>query len=351
LTNPVLPQNEEEVSEGSSRVSVSRISSSFRTLATTRKAFLRSVPRMSLLYILVLLIIGFSIALPHSFPTGGDVRAMIDSQAVLLVLALGVTLPLRTGDFDLSIGAVMVLSSAVVAMLTTNDHWNVGLACVVTVLLGAGIGFINSIIIVYVGVNAFVATLGTMSIVEGIGYAITKTTVLYGFPQGLLSFGQAQLFGLPAAAYYGWILALLLLYTYQYTSFGRKLLFVGGNRDAARLLGLKVNRIRATAFISSGAISAFAGILLASTLGAVDPSIAGQYLLQPYAAAFLGTAVIQVGRFNVLGTVIGLYLIVVGVTGLQLFGASAWVAEVFYGAALVVAVGIAVYAGRHKTAK
>ena len=145
-------------------------------------------------------------------------------------------------------------------------------------------------------------------------------------------------------------MAAVLLYLYDYTPFGRQLLFVGANREAARLIGLRVNRIRAAAFVGSALISAMAGVGLAGSLGAVDPSVGPQFLLQPYAAAFLGTTVIQIGRFNVIGTLIGMYLVIVGVTGLELLGASAWVAEVFYGGALIVAVGLAMLSrGRWRT--
>jgi ribose transport system permease protein len=310
----------------------------------------KSAPRFALLYILVLLVVAFSIWLPDTFPTTGNLRAMVSSQAVLLLLALAVTLPLRTGDFDLSVGSVMVISSCTVSLLTSHAHWNPVLASVVAILIGSAVGLVNAFVIVVVGVNAFIATLGTLSVVEGISYALTKTQIVIGLPTSLVNFGRHEIFGLPAAAYYGWLLAFALLYVYQLTPFGRQLLFVGGNREASRLIGLKVDRIRAAAFVASAAISAFAGLVLASTLGAADPSIGGQYLLQPYAAAFLGTTVIQIGRFNVIGTVIGLYLVVVGVTGLQLLGASAWVSEVFYGGALVVSVGLAVIASRHRAA-
>jgi ribose transport system permease protein len=130
----------------------------------------------------------------------------------------------------------------------------------------------------------------------------------------------------------------ILWYVYEWTPFGRRLLFTGGNRDASRLTGIHVKRIRASAFILSAVISALAGVVLAGSVGAVDPGSAGAYLLQPFAAAFLGTTVIQFGRFNAWGTVIGLYLLAAGVSGLQLLGASSWVSDVFNGVTLVLAV-------------
>jgi ribose transport system permease protein len=98
--------------------------------------------------------------------------------------------------------------------------------------------------------------------------------------------------------------------------------------------------------MTSALLSGLAGIVLVGTIGAVDPTVGQEYLLQPYAAAFLGATAIQIGRFNVVGTVAGLYLIVVGVTGLELLGASPWISEVFYGGALIIAVGLSRIAAR-----
>jgi ribose transport system permease protein len=146
------------------------------------------------------------------------------------------------------------------------------------------------------------------------------------------------LFGFPLEVWYGWALAALLLYVYEYTPAGRYHLFVGGNRDVAALSGVPVRLVRIVSFAISGLVSGFAGLVLAGSLGAVDPSVSPAYLLPPYAAAFLGTTTILVGRFNVIGTIVGLYLVVVGVTGLELEGAESWISNVFDGSILLVAV-------------
>lgn len=294
----------------------------------------------------VALVIAFSIALPDTFPTTGNLRAMISSQTVLLILAMAVTLPLRTGDFDLSIGAVTNFSAAIVGVLSIKHGVPVIPAMLAGLAAGCLVGVINAVCIVGIGVDAFVTTLGTMTALLGLTYLITNSEILPNVPDALVTFSRHELLGLPLAAYYGWILAAILWWTYRYLPVGRYLLFIGGNRDAARLAGLRVARIRFFAFVASGVISAFGGLTLAGTLGAIDPSVGQQFLLPPYAAAFLGTTMIQVGRFNVVGTVVGLYLLIVGITGLQLLGAQPWISNVFNGTALVAAIIFAKVAGR-----
>jgi ribose transport system permease protein len=271
---------------------------------------------------------------------------MLSSQSVLLILALAVTIPLRSGDFDLSIAATMNLAASIVAVLIFKHHFAMVPATLVALAVGAGIGVINGILIVGIGVNAFVATLGTMTAIGGLTYGVTNNAVISGLTGSILSFSRLDVLGLPVAVVYGWGLAIIVWYVFEYTPVGRYLLFVGGNREASRLTGLPVRRLRFLAFVFAGLLSAFAGVLLAGTLGAADPSAGPQYLLPPYAAAFLGTTTIQVGRFNVVGTVVALYLLVVGVTGLVLLGAASWISDVFNGTALVLAVVFARLVGR-----
>lgn len=296
--------------------------------------------KYALVTALGILIVVFWVALP-TFMTGANWRGMIESQAVLILLALAVTLPLRTGDFDLSIGSVAVFSAAISAVLSTHLGWNPYLSMLVGLAGALGVGIVNCVAILILRIDAFITTLGTMTIVYGLSLAITNTQVIIGLPAAITNLSQTNvIFGLPAAAFYGWAAAILLWYFLRFRPLGLQTQFVGGNRDAARLIGLKVRRIRATAFMVSALLSGLAGLVLAGTIGAVDPTVGQQYLLQPYAAAFLGATAIQLGRFNIVGTVVGLYLIVVGVTGLELLGASTWISEVFYGGALLIAVGL-----------
>ena len=298
-------------------------------------------------FALLILIVAFSILLPDTFPTLGNAKTIVNSSAVVLILALAATLPLRAGGFDLSIAGTMVVSAGLVAKLTADGSpWIVALA----VALGVGVvvGAINALLIVRLGLDGFVVTLGTLTALEGVALAISNGEILTGVSAPVISIATHQVFGIQAMTWYAWILVLVLWYVYNRTPAGRYLLFVGGSPDASKLAGLPVTRIRTIALMSGGALSGFAGFLLAGSFGAVDTSIAGQYLLQPYAAAFLGATTIAVGRFNAVGTLIGLYLLVVGIAGLQLYGATQWATNFFNGCALIAAITFAKLAANRR---
>jgi ribose transport system permease protein len=304
------------------------------------------VERFALVGLLVVLFL-ICVAFIDGFGSVSVLKAMVNSQAIVLLLALTATLVLRAGDFDLSIAAVMVASAAVVAVLGQKGY-SPGVVIPAALLLGIGVGAVNALLVVKVGVDSFITTLGMFTAFTGIAYAITDSRVIVGVPDIYIEFARNRLLGLPMTTWYAWILVVVLWYVYERTPLGRYLLFIGGNPDAARLAGINVERVRAGAFIVSGLLASLIGILLAGNLGAIDPSIGNQYLLAPFAAVFLGATTITVGRFNSLGTLIALYLLVVGITGLQMLGAESWVNNVFNGAALVIAVTLAKLAGRLK---
>ena len=302
--------------------------------------------RYAVVIALVVFFGGFSLLLPHTFFTMGNVRTIVSSQAVLMIVALGLTLPLTTGEFDLSIGAMLGAAAVLTAFFTGELHWPLALVIVGTLLVGAIAGTINGIFVVRAGVNAFIGTLGTSTILTGLTLAVSDGQILGTVATPLVDFVQFQIFGLPVPVYLAFLLAAILWYVYEHTPLGRHLFFVGEGREAARLVGLSVDRLRFGAFVGSGVISSIAGIFTAGQLGAADPSVGPSFLLPAYAAAFLGATTIKPGRFNAWGTVVALYLLVTGVTGLELFGTSSWVQETFNGVALLIAVTFARFVAR-----
>lgn len=307
--------------------------------------------RYAIIIVLVVAFGAFSLLLPSTFPTVSNIRVMAQTESVFMILAIGLLFPLRSGDFDLSIGATMNLSAMAIAALTVQHGMGWVLSAFIGLGLGLVVGCVNGFLVVVVGLDGFIATLATMTAVDGLAYGVSGGTVLSGFPEGLLRFASTNVGGVPLSVIYGLAIAVIAWYVFQWTPWGRYLLFVGGNRDASRLAGLKTGQIRFLAFVICGIIAAFGGVVLASTVGSADPSIGPQYLLPPFAAAFLGTTVINIRRFNAPGTVIGLYLLVIVVTGLELLGAPSWIGDVFDGVALVVAISFArfvtVYREKH----
>jgi ribose transport system permease protein len=214
---------------------------------------------------------------------------------------------------------------------------------VITLIACAFIGCVNAFLVVRVGINAFIGTLATSTVLSGLTLQVTKGSILTTVPGSLENFANWRMpaLGIGAPALVGFGLAILFWYLYQFTPFGRRLFFVGEGREAARLTGLPVNPMRTVAFIGAALVSGVAGLLLTGELGGMSSSIGPTYLLPAYAAAFLGATTIKPGRFNAIGTLVGLYVLVVGVTGLELLGVPSWIEQVFNGAALAVAVGFA----------
>lgn len=297
--------------------------------------------RYAVVLVFVVMVVVFSALLPHTFFTTGNFQTIVNSQAVLLLLALGLTLPLSVAEFDLSVASMLGFGATLLAYLCGNWHWPLLGALVAVIAVGAFVGLVNGLFVVRFGVNAFITTLGTGTVLTGLTLAVSGGQILTGVPTSLSNFAVGEAFGLAWPTYVTAGFAVVLWYVYEYTPAGRYLFFVGEGREVARLAGLPVARLRWLTFVVAAMVAALCGIFAAGQLGSADPSVGPNYLLPAYAAAFLGATTIKPGRFNSFGTVVALYLVVTGVTGLELLGAASWVEQVFNGTALVIAVTFA----------
>lgn len=297
--------------------------------------------RYAVLIVLLGFIVFFSLKLQGTFFTRGNFDTIVNSQSVLLLLALGLTLPLSVGEFDLSVASMLGFGSIMITYLAGTEHWGTLPAILAVLAIGALVGLVNGFFVVHFGVNAFITTLGTGTVLTGLTLYVSGGQILNGVPAAVTSFTGWTFQELTSPVYVALGLAVLLWYLYEQTPAGRYLYFVGEGREVARLAGLPVARLRWLTFVGSAVIAAVAGILAAGQLGSSDPSVGPNFLLPAYAAAFLGATTIRPGRFNPFGTVVALFLLVTGVTGLELMGYSSWVEQVFNGTALVIAVTFA----------
>ncbi len=286
-------------------------------------------------------IVLFSVLRPETFFTVDNFKTILVTQSVLIVLALGLTVPLAAGEFDLSVAALVGFSAALTAHLTVVSGLAPGTALLVSFLVALAVGVANAVFIVYFGVNSFVTTLGTGTFITGLATAIVGATTIAGVPQSLTRPMREQLFGIDLPVYYALALALVLWFIFEHTPLGRYLFFTGEGREAARLAGVPVNRIRFGALVVSSLVAWFAATILLGQTGAANTTFGAPFLLPAFAAGFLGATTIKSGRYNVWGTVVAVLLLAVGTTGLQLLGAAGWVSDVFNGAALVLAVTFA----------
>jgi ribose transport system permease protein len=285
----------------------------------------------------VAVIVLFGALEPSTFLTSANFQTIFGSQAVLAIVALALLFPLTAGDYDLSIAAVVSLAAMVTAVLNVNEGWPLAPAVIVAVAAGALVGVFNGAVVVVLGVDAFIATLGSSALVAGIVLWISDTSTIGGISGALTDTATTTLLGLPLSFYYGLVLCALAWYVLEFTAPGRRLLFIGRGREVARLSGVRVARGRWLALVASATIAALAGVLYAGTTGAADPSSGASFLLPAYAAAFVGATSIVPGRFNPWGSVMAVYFLATGSTGLELLGAASFVQQLFYGGALVIA--------------
>jgi ribose transport system permease protein len=291
--------------------------------------------------ILIAAIVLFSLLRPETFFTVGNLKTILVTQAVLVVLTLGVMIPLAAGEYDLSVAAVLAFCATLTAHLTAVAHWSPGLAIAFTFLVALTIGVTNGIFVVVFGVNSFITTLGTSSFITGIATAVVGPTTIAGIPAAITDPAQWQILGFGLPIFVALALAVLLWFILENTPIGRYVFFTGEGRDAARLAGVGVNRIRFGAFVVSALFAWLAGFILLGQTGSANTTYGAPFLLPAFAAAFLGATTIKPGRYNVWGCVLAVYLLETGTSGLELLGAEAWVSDVFNGAALVLAVTFA----------
>jgi ribose transport system permease protein len=306
-----------------------------------RHGFGDYLERYALILAWVVLVVVFSLLRPDTFATSSNFQTIFGSQAVLLLLTLGLIVPLTTGDFDLSVASALSLSAMVVAILNVNEGWALFPSILAGLAAGGLVGFVNGALVVGLGLNSFIVTLGVGTFLTGLVQWISHSNTISGINSDLTEWTIGNsLLGIPIDFWYGVAATIVLWCVMEYTPLGRRLLFVGRGREVSRLSGLGVGRIRWGALVTSGLIAGAAGVMYAGTLGAADPSSGQTFLLPAFAAAFLGATAILPGRFNAIGTFIAVYFLVSGITGLQLLGLQSFVQQLFYGGALVLAVAL-----------
>jgi len=278
---------------------------------------------------------------PDTFLTSANLQSILGSQAVLVVVTLGLLFPLCAGDYDLSVASTLTLAAMIVALLNARHGWPVVPAILVAVAAGLLVGAVNGALVTLLELESLVVTLGSGTFVSGVTLWISDSNTIGGISDSLVGPVIAwDLLGIPLSFFYGLVLCAIVWVVLDHTPAGRRLLFTGRGRDVARLSGVRVGRVRFGALMTSGGIAAVAGVLYAGTTGSADPSSGASFLLQAFAAAFLGATSIAPGRFNAWGALIAAYFLATGVTGLQLVGVESFVQDLFYGAALIVAVAL-----------
>jgi ribose transport system ATP-binding protein len=301
---------------------------------------IRSFQNFSAVYILVALIILFGVWMPNTFLTATTLKTLLPQQAVTAMLSVGLVVALAAGVFDLSIAGTLGLSAIVVTKLMVDTGMAAPVAIAVALGVGILIGAVNALLIVVCRIDSFIATLAMQSVLAAMVLAVSGNVPAIGVPESFAALGSSGPLSVPLPVWYLIIVALVTWYVLEHTAVGRRIYATGGGREAARLAGVEVNRIVVASLLTASIVAAFAGIVVTARLGAGSPAIGPSYLLPAYAAAFLGATQVHRGRFNVWGTILAVYVLAVGVKGLQLAGAPFWIPDLFNGVALALAVGL-----------
>ena len=303
--------------------------------------YARLFERVALMLVWMLLIAGFGAAMPTSFLNWGNFAILFASYAPAALLALAIIIPLTAGDYDLSVGATLTLSSCIIGVMNVWQGLPISVAILLALGAGVLVGFVNAFFIIYVRIPSLVVTLGTTSLMTGIVQWMTNSSTIGGIDNSLvMAVVGGRFLGVPYAFYYAIAAAIVMSYVFDFTPLGRRLLFVGRGREVARLNGIAVDRVRLGALIASGVLASAAGVLYAGVLGSADPYSGLNFLLPAFAAAFLGATTILPGRFNPWGAIVAVYFLATGITGLTMLGIPLWVTNVFNGGALILAVTI-----------
>jgi ribose transport system permease protein len=310
-----------------------------------RTASSLSFRNISAVYVFAAVFALFAVWVPDTFLSVGTWRALITSQAVTAMVAVGLVVALSAGAFDLSFGSTLGFGAIFVAWLLVNSGIPVIAAIALSIVAGALIGLVNGLLVVKVRIDSFIATLGVSSVLLALISWLSSSQQILGLSNSFQKLGTAQIFGFGLPVYIMLGVSLVIWYVLECTPAGRHVYATGGNAEAARLAGVRTSTVIVLCLMCCGAVAAFSGVLVSSSLGVGDPTIGPPYLLPAFSAAFLGSTQLRGGRFNVWGTVMAVYVLATGVKGLQLAGAPIWIPDLFNGVALLLAVGLTKYQG------
>jgi len=305
---------------------------------------------VSALYLLALMFVVFALWVPDTFLTWGTWRSLLSDQAITCLVAVGLVVPIAAGVIDLAVGTEAGLGAILVAWLLAQLHLAGLVAVVVTLLAGAAVGVFSWLMITRARIPSFIATLAVSSLLTAAIEWISGSQQIVNLPVGYGDLGSGQLLGVTYPVYIMLVVAALLWYVLERTPIGRHVYatggdvdMMGGNPESAALAGVRTSRIILFSLVTCGVVAGLGGLLLTSQLSAGDPTVGPGYLLPVIAAVFLGSTQFRGGRFNVWGTVVAAYVLAVGVKGLQLAGLPIWIPDLFNGAALLLAVGLAAW--------
>lgn len=299
--------------------------------------------RNGLLIFFIFLLVVFTVARPE-FLSQANIRNVLLSASVIGVLALGQTVVMLTGGFDIGIAKNAVVAGMVVAIAA-----GIGPAALLLAILGmVAVGLVNGVLISRAKVNPFVVTLGMFTILTSVALLINNGGSVINLPNWLLKLVQWELFGLPGIFYCFAVLAVITHTALTYTRWGGHIYAVGGNEEAARLAGIKANNVLASAYVVAAVVGGMAGIMLTSRLGTASPVALPMAELDSIAAVVIGGTKLRGGFGSIPRTLVGVLILMALQSGLVLMGVNPYYQGIFKGSILILAVAVDVIFSKKK---
>ncbi|WP_086798244.1 ABC transporter permease [Streptomyces caniscabiei] len=305
-----------------------------------RAAAALSFRNIGAVYVWLVIAVLFSVWAPQTFPTVTTVKQVLNGNAVAGLVALSVVPPLAARVFDLSVAYTMSLTSVLTAYFLVTAGLGPSAAIALAMTAALLIGVVNGVVVVVLRVDSFIATLATGALIQSLITMVTNDSSITGvqlLAEPFASIAQLDAGGITLPVMYLLLAAVAIWFLLEHTATGRRLYATGFNAAAARLQGVRTDRLRFLTLVTSALLSGAAGVVFASSVGSGSPTAGTPYLLSAYAAAFVGATQLRAGRFNAWGTVLAVLLLGTGVTGLGLATSAPWAASLFTGSVLIVA--------------
>jgi ribose transport system permease protein len=290
----------------------------------------------------VLLVCYFGLRAPDTFLTTDSMRNVLDQSAVPLILAVGLTLVLAVGEFDLSYTATLGLAGAIAVVLMSKHGIGVSEASLIALVAALLVGAVVGVLVTATKASSFIVTLAVGSVITGLEIALTGNKTIYsGVPTGYSRLSRNELFTIRWPVWLAVVVLAGAIVLMHKTKFGRHAYAVGGNVNAAFLAGVPVRRIKMLAYAILGLVAGLGALILTSRSASYYPNASSGYLLNTYAACFLGAAATRRGSFTIAGSTLGVLWIVTLQVGLTLLNEPTWLTSLVQGTVLAVAVLLA----------
>lgn len=317
-----------------------------KTSAST--TWLSRLRRFGTLIGFLIMVLFFWSQLPNTFMTVPNWLNITQQLSILGVIAFGMTVVMSVGDFDLSVGTMASLVGIVLGKMFEAEQ-PIAIAVITALIVGGLGGLLNGILVSYIRISPFVATLSTMTIFSGIAFYISGGSTIFGrtIPEAFGDFGNQGIpfatineraVNLPYLTIVTLIVLVLVWIILEQTVFGRRLYALGGNMEAARLSGVRVRLLRLFAFVISGLGAAMGGIMLTSRLASANPKQGDGLMLTAIASVFLGMTMSEEGEPHVLGTLLGVLFLGVLVNGMTQLKVDSYIQQIATGVIIVLAV-------------